>query len=86
MKSIFSVAFSAVVLISVSQVAMASANIKKVVRTDHVSFTQIAPKSVQKSDHVQRTDRIRFHLPEMEQPSLQQKRIKRTDRITVLKN
>lgn len=77
----FSVALSAVVLMSFSQIALASTQTKKVVRTDRVSFTQVAPKPVQKSERIQRTDRIAFNMPNMEQPSLQQKRVVRTDRI-----
>lgn len=76
-----SVALSAVVLMSVSQVAMASTTTKKVVRTDRVSFNQVAQKPAPNSERVQRTDRIAFNMPTMEQPSLQQKRVVRTDRI-----
>ena len=76
-----SVVLGAVVLMSASQASMATVVTKKVVRTDRVSFNQVAHKPAQKAERVQRTDRIAFNMPNMEQPSLQQKRVVRTDRI-----
>ncbi|MEQ1173574.1 hypothetical protein ABLU22_00845 [Acinetobacter lwoffii] len=38
-----------------------------------------------KLQRVQHSDRIRFNMPVMEQPSLQQKRVLRSDRIILNK-
>ncbi len=75
MKSKLMISMSAVILMSMSQVSLAAPAAEKVVRTDRISFYKIAKVNVTKPQRVQRSDRIRFTMAVMEQPSLQQKRV-----------
>lgn len=85
MKSKLMISMSAVILMSMSQVSLAAPAAEKVVRTDRISFYKIAKVNVTKPQRVQRSDRIRFTMAVMEQPSLQQKRVLRSDRIILNK-
>ena len=79
MKSRLSIALSALVLISVSQISMAKS--EKLVRTDRVSVNKAVQLPDAKVERIARTDRIIFNKAMLDQPSLQPKRIVRNDRI-----
>ncbi|MCU4439323.1 hypothetical protein [Acinetobacter lwoffii] len=85
MKSKLMISMGAVILMSMSQVSLAAPAAEKVVRTDRISFYKTAKVNVTKPKRIQRSDRIRFTMPVMEQPSLQQKRVLRSDRIILNK-
>lgn len=85
MKSKLMISMGAVILMSMSQVSLAAPATEKVVRTDRISFYKTAKVNVTKPKRIQRSDRIRFTMPVMEQPSLQQKRVLRSDRIILNK-
>ena len=85
MKSKLMISIGAVILMSMSQVSLAAPAAEKVVRTDRISFYKTAKVNVTKPKRVQRSDHIRFNMPVMEQPSLQQKRVLRSDRIILNK-
>jgi len=85
MKSKLMISMGAVILMSMSQVSLAAPTAEKVVRTDRISFYKTAKVNVTKPKRIQRSDRIRFTMPVMEQPSLQQKRVLRSDRIILNK-
>ena len=85
MKTLVSFFVSAVVL-SASQMAMADVKQEKVTRSDRVSFYKTDVKASKKAERVQRTDRIAFYPQQVEQPSLQPKRIARTDRVVFTKS
>ena len=85
MKSKLMISMGAVILMSMSQVSLAAPAAGKVVRTDRISFYKTAKVNVTKPKRVQRSDHIRFNMPVMEQPSLQQKRVLRSDRIILNK-
>ncbi|WP_191112688.1 hypothetical protein [Acinetobacter lwoffii] len=82
MKSKLMISMGAVILMSMSQFSLAAPAAEKVVRTDRISFYKVAKVEAAKP---QRSDRIRFNMPVMEQPSLQQKRVLRSDRIILNK-
>ena len=85
MKSKLMISMGAVILMSMSQFSLAAPAAEKVVRTDRISFYKTAKVNVTKPKRIQRSDRIRFTMPVMEQPSLQQKRVLRSDRIILNK-
>ncbi|MCJ0928517.1 hypothetical protein [Acinetobacter lwoffii] len=85
MKSKLMISMGAVILMSMSQFSLAAPAAEKVVRTDRISFYKTAKVNVTKPKRVQRSDHIRFTMPVMEQPSLQQKRVLRSDRIILNK-
>ncbi|MCO8079465.1 hypothetical protein [Acinetobacter lwoffii] len=85
MKSKLMISMGAVILMSMSQFSLAAPAAEKVVRTDRISFYKTAKVNVTKQKRVQRSDHIRFNMPVMEQPSLQQKRVLRSDRIILNK-
>jgi hypothetical protein len=85
MKKLASFMISAVVL-SISQMAVADVKHEKVTRSDRVSFYKTDAKATQKAERVQRTDRVAFYPQQVEQPSLQQKRVVRTDRVVFNKS
>lgn len=85
MKKLVSFVVSAVVL-SASQMAMADVKQEKVTRSDRISFYKTDAKATQKATRVQRTDRVALHLKQVDQPSLQPKRIARTDRVVFNKS
>ena len=85
MKSKLMISIGAVILMSMSQVSLAAPAAEKVVRTDRISFYKAAKVETVKPQRVERNDRIRFNMPVMEQPSLQQKRVLRSDRIILNK-
>lgn len=85
MKSKLMTSMGAVILMSMSQFSLAAPAAEKVVRTDRISFYKTAKVNVTKPKRVQRSDHIRFNMPVMEQPSLQQKRVLRSDRIILNK-
>ena len=85
MKSKLMISMGAVILMSMSQVSLAAPAAEKVVRTDRISFYKTAKVNVTKPKRVQRSDHIRFNMPVMEQSSLQQKRVLRSDRIILNK-
>ncbi|MCO8083398.1 hypothetical protein [Acinetobacter lwoffii] len=85
MKSKLMISMGAVILMSMSQFSLAAPAAEKVVRTDRISFYKTAKVNVTKPKRVQRNDHIRFNMPVMEQPSLQQKRVLRSDRIILNK-
>jgi len=72
MKSKLMISMGAVILMSMSQFSLAAPAAEKVVRTDRISFYKTAKVNVTKPKRVQRSDHIRFNMPVMEQPSLQQ--------------
>ena len=72
MKSKLMISMGAVILMSMSQFSLAAPAVEKVVRTDRISFYKTAKVNVTKPKRVQRSDHIRFNMPVMEQPSLQQ--------------
>ncbi|WP_441372876.1 hypothetical protein [Acinetobacter lwoffii] len=86
MKSKLMISMGAVILMSMSQFSLAAPAAEKVVRTDRISFYKTAKVNVTKPKRVQRSDHIGFNIPVMEQPSLQQKRVLRSDRIILNKN
>lgn len=79
------ISMGAVILMSMSQFSLAAPAAGKVVRTDRISFYKTAKVNVTKPKRVQRSDHIRFNMPVMEQSSLQQKRVLRSDRIILNK-
>lgn len=81
MKTVVSFAMSAVVLMSMSQTVMAQTASEKVVRSDRIAFTKSKVAKPIETKSVKRTDRVKFNLPTMEQPTLKSERIQRTDRI-----
>ena len=85
MKSKLMISMGAVILMSMSQFSLAAPAAEKVVRTDRISFYKTAKVNVTKPKRVQRSDHIRLNMPVMEQPSLQQKRVLRSDRIILNK-
>jgi len=85
MKSKLMISMGAVILMSMSQFSLAAPAAERVVRTDRISFYKTAKVNVTKPKRVQRSDHIRFNMPVMEQPSLQQKRVLRSDRIILNK-
>lgn len=85
MKTVMSFVVSAVVL-SASQMAMADVKQEKVTRTDRISFYKSDVKANKKVARVERTDRIAFYPQQLEQPSLQPKRIVRNDRVVFSKS
>lgn len=85
MKSKLMISMGAVILMSMSQVSLAAPVAEKMVRTDRISFYKVAKVEAAKLQRVQHSDRIRFNMPVMEQPSLQQKRVLRSDRIILNK-
>lgn len=85
MKSKLMISMGAVILMSMSQFSLAAPAAEKVVRTDRISFYKTAKVNVTKPKRVQRSDHVRFNMPVMEQPSLQQKRVLRSDRIILNK-
>lgn len=85
MKSKLMISMGAVILMSMSQFSLGAPAAEKVVRTDRISFYKTAKVNVTKPKRVQRSDHIRFNMPVMEQPSLQQKRVLRSDRIILNK-
>ena len=85
MKSKLMISMGAVILMSMSQVSLAAPAAENVVRTDRISFYKTAKVNVTKPKRVQRSDHIRFNMPVMEQSSLQQKRVLRSDRIILNK-
>ena len=85
MKFKLMISMGAVILMSMSQVSLAAPAAEKVVRTDRISFYKTAKVNVTKPKRVQRSDHIRFNMPVMEQSSLQQKRVLRSDRIILNK-
>jgi hypothetical protein len=85
MKFKLMISMGAVILMSMSHVSLAAPAAEKMVRTDRISFYKVAKVEAAKLQRVQHSDRIRFNMPVMEQPSLQQKRVLRSDRIILNK-
>lgn len=85
MKTVISFVVSAV-LLSASQMAVADVKQEKVTRTDRISFYKTDVKTSKKTERVKRTDRIAFYPQQLEQPSLQPKRIIRNDRVVFNKS
>ena len=81
MKKSLMMSLSAIILMSISAATMADTESKKVTRSDRISFQAPMKKEAPKVKRMQRTDRAVWNMPQMEQPSLQQKRMIRSDRI-----
>lgn len=84
MKRLFCLATS-LVLLNVN--ALASHPNQHIVRTDRIAFSQMnsQPQQTKPVEQVKRTDRVVLRKVMQDQPSLQSKRIARTDRVTVIK-
>lgn len=82
MKKSLMMSLSTIILVSMSAATMADTESKKVTRSDHISFQAPMKKEAPKVKRMQRTDRAVWNMPQMERPSLQQKRVIRSDRIT----
>ncbi len=83
MKASFVLGLSSMILMSMSQLTMADHTVEKQVRTDRISFFQVAKAATPKTKRVQRNDRVVFHKAVLDQPSLQPKRIARSERIVL---
>ena len=83
MKASIVIGLSTVILMSMSQFTMAGNTPEKRVCTDRISTSQAVKVEAAKTKRVQRNDRVVFHKAVLDQPSLQPKRIARTDRIVL---